>query len=71
MARGPSGKIIADIGAELKLRLHSVLAAQGSNCKAWLIRQAQDYCNEFEQPSLKIKAPRAWKKLPKNNKTSP
>jgi hypothetical protein len=38
-----SGRLVVDVGAELKLELHAALAAHGLSMKDWLIERARDY----------------------------
>lgn len=46
MARGGSGRIVVDIEPDLKRRLHSALAMDGSTLKDWFIQCAQSYLQD-------------------------
>jgi len=52
MARGSSGRVVVEIGPQLKKQLYSVLSAHGLTLKDWFIHAAQAQVREHEQPSL-------------------
>lgn len=52
MSRGPSGRIVVEIEPNLKRGLYAELARNGLTLKDWLIRQAQTYISESQQPTL-------------------
>jgi hypothetical protein len=52
MARGESGRIVIEIEPEIKRRLYSALALDGSTLKDWFVRTAVRFCDEAAQPSL-------------------
>jgi len=41
MPKGPSGKVVIDLGVELKRKLYSVLALQGKSLKQWVTEEAK------------------------------
>jgi len=52
MARGESGRIVIEVDPEQKRRLYAALALSGSTLKDWFIKNASDYCEVSNQPSL-------------------
>lgn len=51
-----SGRVVIDIGPELKHALHASLAADGSSLKDWFVRHANEYIRERRQPQLAFAA---------------
>lgn len=41
MSKGNSGKIVVELGVELKRKLYAVLALQGKSLKQWLTDEAK------------------------------
>jgi hypothetical protein len=52
MARGTSGRIVAEIDPELKASLYEALARERMTLKDWLIRQAALQVAQSRQPQL-------------------
>lgn len=52
MARGPSGRLVADFDPLLKREFHAALAADGTNFKEWLLVRVQDYLDNRLQPQF-------------------
>lgn len=52
MPKGKSGRVVIEVGPDLKRRLYSVLAADNSTLKDWFVDAATNYIAEREQPSL-------------------
>ena len=52
MSRGPSGRIVVEVEPNLKRRLYSELVREGLTFKDWLIKQAERYIADQEQPRL-------------------
>lgn len=52
MPKGTSGRIVIEVNPEIKRRLYTVLAADGSTLKDWFVKEATDYIAEREEPSL-------------------
>lgn len=51
MPKGPSGKIVVDLGVELKRSLHSKLALKGKTVKKWAIEAAEKETTTLLDPS--------------------
>lgn len=43
MARGDSGRIVIEVGPDLKRKLYSALAIENQTLKDWFIEAASDY----------------------------
>jgi hypothetical protein len=52
MPRGASGRIVIEVGPDLKRRLYTALAGDSSTLKDWFVELATNYIAEREQPSL-------------------
>lgn len=52
MSRGESGRIVIEVGPDLKRRLYASLAGDGSTLKDWFVESATNYIAEREQPNL-------------------
>lgn len=52
MPKGESGRIVVEVNPDLKRRLYSALAIEGSTLKDWFIGAADSYVAEREQPRL-------------------
>jgi hypothetical protein len=52
MSKGESGRIVIEVGPDLKRRLYAALAGDGSTLKDWFVEAAKNYIAEREQPSL-------------------
>lgn len=52
MPKGESGRVVIEVDPNLKRRLYSALAIDGSTLKNWFISVAENYVSEHEQPSL-------------------
>lgn len=52
MAKGPSGRIIAEIEPERKRALYAALAADGLTFKDWLMATSADYIQRQRQPEF-------------------
>lgn len=52
MARGESGRIVIEVNPEQKRRLYAALALSGSTLKDWFLKNASDFCEDSNQPSL-------------------
>ncbi len=52
MSKGESGRIVIEVGPDLKRRLYAALAGDGSTLKDWFVEAATNYIAEREQPSL-------------------
>ncbi len=52
MARGPSGRIVADLDPGLKRQFHAALAADGTTFKEWLLARVSTYFEDRQQPRL-------------------
>ena len=52
MARGPSGRLVADFDPILKREFHAALAADGTNFKEWLQLRVQNYLDNRLQPQF-------------------
>jgi hypothetical protein len=52
MARGQSGRIIAELDPELKGELYVELAREGRTFKEWLTEAAKVYVTSRQQPNL-------------------
>ncbi len=48
MPKGPSGKIVVDLGVELKRKLYAVLSLQGKNLKQWVAEEAKKTIKSHE-----------------------
>ena len=59
MTRGPSGRMVVELGSELKRALYSELAREGLTFKEWLTREAERYIEARRQPPLFVEEPRA------------
>lgn len=52
MAKGKSGRVVIEVGPDLKRRLYRVLGAQGVTLKDWFLRTAEEHIDQYEQPPL-------------------
>ena len=52
MPRGNSGRVVVEVGPDLKRRLYAVLHSKDLTLKDWFTAQARDLLDEHEQPSL-------------------
>ena len=52
MPKAKSGRIVVVMDPALKRRLYSVLAMDNSTLKEWVIRSAERYVEEKNEPSL-------------------
>ena len=52
MAKGPSGRIIAEIEPERKRAFYAALAADGLTFKDWLKAKSEDYIERHRQPEF-------------------
>jgi hypothetical protein len=52
MSMGESGRIVIEVGPDLKRRLYAALAGDGSTLKNWFVEAATNYIAEREQPNL-------------------
>jgi hypothetical protein len=52
MSKGESGRIVIEVGLDLKRRLYAALAGDGSTLKDWFVESAKNYIAERVQPSL-------------------
>jgi hypothetical protein len=52
MAKGNSGRVVIEVGPDLKRRLYRVLDAQGVTLKDWFLRTAEEHIDQYEQPLL-------------------
>lgn len=52
MSKGESGRIVIEVGPDLKRRLYAALAGDGSTLKDWFVEAATNYIAERQQPSL-------------------
>ncbi len=50
MSIGQSGRIIVEMDPELKKRLYSALAMDGTSLKKWFISNVETYVKEMEAP---------------------
>lgn len=50
MARGNSGRIVVEIGVELKDSLYAKLSEDGLTLKDWFLIRAQDYLRSSKKP---------------------
>jgi hypothetical protein len=53
MPKGPSGKIVVDLGVELKRKLYAALALQGKNLKEWTTQKAREETTPPDQFNTK------------------
>ena len=53
--RGTSGRVVVEIDPALKRRLHSKLAADGTNLKEWFLRQVDAYLSHDNAVQLLLK----------------
>lgn len=51
-----SGRLVVEIDPELKLALHSALAADGRTLKEWVVTTAGEYLARRRQPRLSFAA---------------
>lgn len=52
MTRGTSGRMVVELGADLKRALYAALVQEGLTFKEWLTQEAQRYLASRRQPSL-------------------
>jgi hypothetical protein len=52
MPKGESGRVVIEVGRELKQRLYRTLAGDNLTLKDWFVDAATNYISEREQPSL-------------------
>jgi hypothetical protein len=52
MARGQSGKLIAEIDPALKRQFHAALTLDGSTFKDWVLENIHDYLEHRSDPEL-------------------
>lgn len=52
MARGQSGKLIAEIDPALKRQFHAALTLDGSTFKDWVLENIHDYLEHRSEPEL-------------------
>lgn len=52
MSIGNSGRVVIEIEADLKRRLHSNLAAQGLTLKGWFVSNAEAFVRDGAQMQL-------------------
>jgi hypothetical protein len=52
MPKGESGRVVIEVGPDLKRRLYRTLAEDDSTLKDWFVEAATNYIAEREQPSL-------------------
>lgn len=52
MSIGDSGRIVIEIGPDLKKELHSVLRKEGTNLKSWFLKNVDQFLAEKGQQSL-------------------
>jgi hypothetical protein len=52
MPRGESGRIVIEVGPDLKRKLYAALAGDNSTLKDWFVEAATNYIAEREQPNL-------------------
>jgi len=43
MPKGPSGKVVVDLGVDLKRKLYAALALQGKSLKTWITEEAKKF----------------------------
>jgi len=58
MARGPSGRVVLEIGPELKRELHSRLAGEGKTLKEWFLVHVNVYLHDQEPLQLPLQLQR-------------
>lgn len=63
MARGKSGRIVADIDPALKKDLYMALASKNITLKSWIKEEARRLIEEESQPSL-FKTPKQKNDVP-------
>jgi hypothetical protein len=54
MARGPSGRIVIEVGAALKDEIYCALEIEGFSMKQWFQRQATALISRAKQPELPL-----------------
>jgi hypothetical protein len=52
MPKGESGRVVIEVGPDLKRKLYRILAEDESTLKDWFVESATNYIAEREQPSL-------------------
>jgi hypothetical protein len=52
MPKGESGRVVIEVGPDLKRKLYRALAGDNSTLKDWFVDAATNYIAEREQPSL-------------------
>lgn len=52
MSKGESGRIVIEVAPNLKRRLYTALAGDGSTLKDWFVAAVTNYIAEREQPNL-------------------
>ena len=52
MPKGESGRVVIEVGPDLKRKLYAALAGDNSTLKDWFVEAATSYIAEREQPSL-------------------
>lgn len=52
MPKGESGRVVIEVGPDLKRKLYSALAGDNSTLKDWFVDAATNYIAEREQPRL-------------------
>lgn len=52
MSKGESGRVVIEVDPDLKRRLYTALAGDGSTLKDWFVASATNYIAEREQPNL-------------------
>jgi hypothetical protein len=52
MAKGDSGRIIAELDPELKRKFYAALSLEGLTFKEWLQRRIEVFIDDHHQPSL-------------------
>lgn len=59
MSRGPSGRVVVEIDAELKRELYAELTREGRTLKDWFVASAVAYVSSRRQPALFAAEPEA------------
>ena len=59
MARGPSGRVVIEVGPVLKGELHAALAADGTDLKHWFLGCVATYLSNRRKPKLSVYRTRA------------
>lgn len=54
MPKGDSGRVVIEVGPDLKRQLYSALAIENSTLKDWFIATAKDYLADRDQPRLPL-----------------